>query len=159
DLTPWGGHKVQALPRLAAADRTANLIVAGGEVFTCNAFEAAVMVLPPDEAEAAAIRFERAPEGRMAWAQQVLGTDRLAPYAPGKSALRRPSRLIYNAVGGVDLPVVDAQLRAEVAAALEEADFVGVRDRATQQALAGMGIDSVLMPDGAALVAELFGER
>src|SRR5436190_1054322 len=85
DLTAWGGHGVQALGRLADDPRETSVIVAGGEVLTCEAWEAAVMVLSDDEANFAAARFGRAPQGRTAWAQRILGTVRRAPYVPAKS--------------------------------------------------------------------------
>ena len=159
DLTAWGGHRVEALARLAADLRPANVIVAGGEVLTCEAWQAAVMVLPDDEANAAAARFGRQAEGRAEWAQRILGTARRAPYAPAKSMFACPGRLIYNTVGGVELATSGTDLRGEVMAALRGADFVTVRDRVTQAALAAEGIAAALVPDCGALVAELFGDR
>ena len=159
DLTAWGGHRVEALARLAADLRPANVIVAGGEVLTCEAWQAAVMVLPDDEANAAAARFGRQAEGRAEWAQRVLGTARRAPYAPAKSMFACPGRLIYNAVGGVELATSGAGLRGEVVAALRGADLITVRDRVTQAALAAEGIAAALVPDCGVLVAELFGNR
>ena len=159
DLTAWGGHQVEALARLAADTRPTNIIVAGGEVLTCEAWQAAVMVLPDNEANAAAARFGRKTKGRTEWAQRILGTARRAPYAPAKSMVARPGRLIYNAVGGVELATSGAGLRREVMAALRSADLVTVRDRVTQAALAADGITAALAPDCGALVAELFGNR
>jgi hypothetical protein len=159
DLTARGGHRVEAIARLADDPRATNVIVAGGEVLTCEAWEAAVMVLSGDEANATAARFGREAQGRTAWAQRMLGTARRAPYVPAKSMFARPGRLIYNAVGGVELATSGAGLRDEVITALRSADFVSARDRVTQAALAAAGITAVLMPDCAALVAELFGDR
>lgn len=159
DLTAWGGHRVEALTRLAEDPRPTNVIVAGGEVLTCEAWQAAVMLLPDDEANAAAARFGRKAKGRAEWAQRILGTSRRAPYVSTKSMFARPGRLIYNAVGGVALATGKAALRAEVVAALRGADIVTVRDRVTQAALAVEGIAAALVPDCGALVAELFGDR
>ena len=159
DLTAWGGHRVETLARLAEDPRPANVIVAGGEVLTCEAWQAAVMVLPDDEVNAAAAHFGRQAEGRAEWAQRILGTARRVPYAPPKSMFARPGRLIYNAVGGVELATSEAGLRAEVVAALRGADLVSVRDRVTQATLAADGIAAALVPDCGALVAELFGNR
>ncbi len=156
DLSAWGGRRVQALSRLAGDPRPADVIVAGGEVLTCGAWEAAVMLLPGGEAKAAA-RLEDE-SARAECAQQVLGTPRQAPYVPAKSQLASPGRLIYNAVGGVDLPTCEAALRNEVLDALKGADFLSVRDRVTRQALAAEGIEAALAPDCGALIAELFGE-
>lgn len=159
DLTAWGGHRVQALARLADDPRPTNIIVAGGEVLTCEAWEAAVMLLPDDQAKAAAALLGREAERRTEWAQRILGTARRAPYAPARSMFAGPGRLIYNAVGGVALATSAAGLHDEVVAALRSADFISVRDRVTHAALAGEGIAAALVPDCAALVAELFGDR
>ena len=60
DLSAWGGYRVEALARLADDPRATDVIVAGGEVLTCEAWEAAVMRLPDKEANAAAEHFGRA---------------------------------------------------------------------------------------------------
>ena len=159
DLSAWGGYRVEALARLADDPRATDVIVAGGEVLTCEAWEAAVMLLPDNEANAAAAHFGREAERRTEWAQRILGTARRAPYAPAKSMFSCPGRLIYNAVGGVEFATSEAALRDEVKAALRSADFISVRDRVTQAALAAEGIAAVLVPDCGALVAELFGNR
>ena len=117
------------------------------------------MLLPEGEANAAAARFGRKTEGRAEWAQRIHGTARRAPYAPAKSMFVCPGRLIYNAVGGVELATSAAGLRDEVMAALRSADCISVRDRVTQAALAAQGLAAALVPDCGALVAELFGKR
>jgi hypothetical protein len=159
DLSAWGGHRVQALARLAGDPQPTSIIVAGGEVLSCEAWEAAVMVLPEGEANAAAARFGREPARRAQRAQQMLGTARRAPYAPAKAMFAFPVRLIYNAVGGVELATREAGLRDEVTATLRSADCISVRDRVTQAALAAQGIAAALVPDCGVLVAELFGNR
>lgn len=159
DLTAWGGHRVQALAQLADDPRPTDIIVAGGEVLTCEAWEAAVMLLPDAQASAAAALFGRQAKGRTQWAQRMLRTARRAPYAPAKSMFACPGRLVYNAVGGVALATSAADLHDEVVAALRSADFISVRDRVTQAALAAQGVAAALVPDCGALVAELFGDR
>jgi hypothetical protein len=158
DLMPWGGHRVESLAQIAADPLMTNLVVAGGEVLTCEAWQAAVMVLGDEEASAAAVCFLQDAEWRTDWARQILGTTQRAPYAPSKSMLAHAGRLIYNAVGGVELGSCDAAMRNEVIAALRSADSVSVRDRVTQAALAAQGVEAVLVPDCAVLVAELFGD-
>ncbi len=155
DLRAWGGQRVRTLAGLVADDRP-DVIVAGGEVLTCEAWQAAVMVLPDEEANAAAVRFASEQEGRAEWTQRILGTARRAPYVPAKSMFAHPGRLIFNAVGGVDLATSSAELRAEVIEALRGADFISVRDRVTQAALAAQSIEAELVPDCGVLAAALF---
>ncbi len=165
DLTPWGGHRVAALARLAATwesewgDRPADLIHVGGELLTCSLYEAAVMTLAPAEARAAIARHDHDAAGRQAWAEQRLGLEQQVAYLAPKALFDRPGRFVHLGVGGVALPRLPAAMRAEVIARLGESDALGVRDRATRAALAEAGIPAALMPDPAVLTAELFGDR
>ncbi|MBI4987851.1 MAG: polysaccharide pyruvyl transferase family protein [Rhodocyclales bacterium] len=178
DLTPFGGHRVRAIGELLRELPGAPVIHAGGELLTCDAWEAAVMLLPEEEVPAVIAQYDGTPQ-RFDWARRFLGRDDCAPYCLGKTLLRfsggscpRSGRydetksqspqygeVIFNGVGGIDLARRDAALRGEVMAKLREADWVGVRDRATQAHLAAAGISAALMPDPAVMTAELFGGR
>lgn len=125
-------------------------------MLTCEAWLAAFMLLPDDEAEAMARHFERVPGERSDWARGMLLSSRRAPYAPDRWQLRNCTRLIYNAVGGVDLAACDPVLRLEVVSGLRKADYVSVRDRVTQEALSGAGIAAQLAPDCATLTKQRF---
>lgn len=160
DLRHFGGHAVHAIGALAAAcgERPVNLIHVGGEILTCGAWQAAVMLLPLREARAVVARLDPRPEEALEWAQRRLGTRALAPYCvPGD--LFPGARVIYNAVGGTGLGECDEALRAEVLANLRAADMVGVRDRQTLAQLAEAGLTATLVPDPAVMVAALLGER
>jgi hypothetical protein len=161
DLRPFGGHQTIALNNLHAllGERPVTLIHAGGELLTCSAWEAAVMLSPMEAAVDIMRRFDGRSDEAQQWASRYLGVEELAPYAVHRSSLPAGSRIFYNAVGGVDLDQRAPALRAEVLAKLRDADGVTVRDRVTQRLLQGEGIDAALMPDPAALVAELFGDR
>ena len=158
DLTPFGGHRVRAIGEALREWPGAAVIHAGGELLTCDAWEAAVMLLPPDEARGVIARFDGRPE-RFVWARQFLGREDRAPYCLGKSQSLRHGGRIFLGVGGVDLDRRDAVLREEVLAKLRAADWIGVRDRLTLAHLSAAGIAATLMPDAAVLTAELFGER
>jgi hypothetical protein len=154
DLRAWGGHDVVALSSLAPHVDAA-LLHAGGELLTCTAWEAAVMLEHADAAQACIARYGRCAEDRAAFARASLGTDALAPYV----AAQGPWPSGFNAVGGVSLASCDANLRAEVLVKLRHARTVSVRDAHTQAALQAEGIDARLAPDPVALVAELFHDR
>ncbi|MCZ7654721.1 MAG: hypothetical protein M5R42_11245 [Rhodocyclaceae bacterium] len=47
DLTPCGGHRVRAIGEVLREFPGAPVIHAGGELLCCDAWEAAVMLLPP----------------------------------------------------------------------------------------------------------------
>jgi len=159
DLRAYGGYKVQSIVRLAAewGSRPINIIHAGGEILTCNAWQAAAMILPPNEAKDMIARYDRRPLAALDWAQRQLGMHALAPYSMPTQLFPHANKIIYNAVGGVDLDEGDTVLRAEVLANLKAADAVGVRDKCTHALLQAEGLRPRLMPDPAVMVAELFG--
>ncbi len=158
DLTPFGGHGVRAIGEVLRELPGAPVIHAGGELLCCDAWEAAVMLLPTEEASGVIAQYDGRP-GRFDWARQVLGRDDRAPYCLGKSQSLQDGARIFLGVGGVDLDRRDAALRVEVLAKLRAADWIGVRDSLTLAHLSDAGISATLMPDPAVLTAELFGER
>lgn len=158
DLTPSGGHRVRAIGEVFREWPGAPLIHAGGELLTCDAWEAAVMLLPPEEVPAVIAQYDGRSE-RFDWARQALGRADRAPYCLGKSQSPQHGARIFLGVGGVDLDRREPALREEVLAKLRTADWIGVRDRLTLAHLSAAGIAATLMPDPAVLTAELFGER
>lgn len=162
DMRCQGGHAVLAIGDLARelGATPVNLVHVGGEILTCAAWDAAVMLL--DEAGARGILAQdrhATAAARAAWAANALGTPALAPYVVAKARFAQPAAFVYNAVGGATLDRCDEALRGEVVAALRGADAVTVRDRHTQRSLAQEDIDATLLPDPGVMVAELFGER
>jgi hypothetical protein len=153
DLRGFGGHQVTPL-----AAPPARLIHAGGELLTCSAWQAAVMLLDPDAAADIIARYDADPESAAAWAAGQLGTSRAMPYVAGRDALAPGGKLIFNAVGGVEWALLSAAQQNEVKAALRQADWLSVRDHVTQAALRAEGIDAALCPDPAVMVAHCFGE-
>ena len=153
DLGACGGHRVTTLPA-----QLTHLIHAGGELLTCTAWQAAVMLLDPAAAAEIIARYDADPAAGAAWTARQLGTARTMPYVVGRDALVPGGKLIFNAVGGVEWESLTAAQRDEVKAALREADWLSVRDRVTQAALRAEGIDAPLCPDPAVMVAECFGE-
>lgn len=147
DLRMFGGHRVTPL-----TGRPTHLIHAGGELLTCTAWQAAVMLLDPARAAAAIARYDDHPDAAAAWAARQLDVARTMPYVIGRDALAPGGKLIFNAVGGVEWAALGATQRAEVRAALEGADWLSVRDRVTQQALLLEGIEAPLCPDPAVMV-------
>jgi len=161
DMRPYGGHQVRALAQLALemGNHPINIFHAGGELLTCDAWQAAVMLQAPEQAQAIIARLDAHAAEKQKWAQGMLGIGVLAPYAVARRLFPGVASVIYNGVGGIDLASRDAPFRAEVAAKLKEADQVGVRDKVTLSGLAAAGIEARLMPDPAVMVAGLFGEE
>ena len=157
DLRAFGGHQVEALGAWGD-ERPVQLIHVGGELLTCTAWQAAVMLLDPDKAAEAIARYDAHADAAAAWAARQLGTVRAIPYVVGREGIAGSGRLIFNAVGGVEWMAVPAAAREGVRAALGQADWVSVRDHRTQAALRAEGLDCPLCPDPAVMVAACFGE-
>ncbi|TXL64842.1 polysaccharide pyruvyl transferase family protein [Zeimonas arvi] len=170
DLRALGGHRVRPLGTVAAELATrpdaapATLIHVGGEILCCDAWQAAVMLLPDDEVAPIIARLDAQPAARMAWAQQRLadatGDPRArAPYVAARARFPAIARVLHAGVGGADLDRRDPALRAEVLAKLASADGVAVRDQRSLAQLEAAGLAPRLVPDPAVMVAELFGAR
>jgi hypothetical protein len=160
DLRPVGGKRVCRLcDVLARVGRHAGaLIHAGGELLTCNAWEAAVMLLPPRQAAPLVKRLDHDFEGRAAWAHDRLRRPDLAPYLAAP-AMPAGLRVLHVGLGGVGLAQCAAAMQREVLDKLRQSGAVSVRDRITHGLLARAGIASRLMPDPAALTARLLDGR
>lgn len=161
DLSTCGGHAVQALAQLAArvGETPVDILHVGGEILTCSAWEAAVMLLPPTQAPAVIAQLDADPAGRAAWAREQLGLHDLAPYLLPDGLFANVVKVSYHAIGGIDLDLLEAPMRAEVVAKLKAANCVGVRDRHTHAMLEFAGVGCHLEPDPAVMVAELFAPR
>ncbi|WP_250516218.1 polysaccharide pyruvyl transferase family protein [Caballeronia sp. INDeC2] len=161
DLRAHGGHDIAALSQRAKRwrDEPVAFIHAGGELLTCDAWEAAVMLTKPEEVQTRIARYDSCAQDRNAWARAELGTDALAPYVIGRETFARAASICFNAIGGATLDAREAALREEVLTKLRSADHISVRDRQTQATLKRAGIDARLVPDPASLIAELFDER
>jgi hypothetical protein len=153
DLRSFGGHLVMPLPV-----QPTRLIHAGGELLTCTAWQAAVMLLDTGEADAVIARYDADPDAAAEWAARQLGTSRRMPYVVGRDMLAPGGKLIFNAVGGVAWHALSVAQRDEVKTALGAADWLSVRDHVTRAALRDEGLDASLCPDPAVMVAACFGE-
>ena len=158
DMRPFGGHRTHALACLAAelGGMPVRLIHVGGEILTCEAWHAALMLQPPAEVPALVARLDAHPAERQAWAHATLGLASHAPYVVGRRLFPR-AQLIHAGVGGAGLQHSPPALRDAVIEALGEADMVSVRDRQTLAQLHAAGIPAHLLPDPAVLTAECFG--
>lgn len=160
DLRPYGGHRIHSLRQLADRLRgSVRILHAGGELLTCSAWEAAVMLLSASEAKQVLACCGGDAAAQKHWAREYLGTADHAPYALARAFFPHAASFAYNAVGGVDLATQNPGLREEVVRKLTQADYVAVRDRHTLAALHASGVAAHLLPDSAVMVAELFANK
>jgi hypothetical protein len=158
DLRRHGGHGVEALRDvLRTAGAAAPILHVGGELLTCGAWEAAVMLLPPAQAQKEAARFAAAPDQSMAWARSMLAAGGHAPYL--FAASKQPWRkILFTGVGGAAFQAMDGAMRSEVLDKLRGAVHLSVRERRTQAQLAAAGVRAMLVPDPAVMVAAYFDQ-
>jgi hypothetical protein len=163
DLRAWDGHAVRAFEDLAACSREneLNVIHAGGELLTCDAWEAFVMLSPPARVRAAIAEEGEWRRDPLQWAAAKLGTASRAPYviSPMSFPQVRLNTISFHAIGGADLDRREPNFRAEVIEKIRSAHHVSVRDSKTQAHLRAAGIGAPLVPDPAVMVAELFGAQ
>lgn len=161
DLRAYGGHAVRALSEVHATlgAQAVDLLHVGGEILTTTAWQAAVMLLPPAEAQATLAYLQDRPDEKAAWVQRMVGCAGEAPYLAERSTWPALRQVLCTGVGGAQLDTASPALRAEVLAKLRVADALAVREARTQQQLQAAGVAATLLPDPAVLMAELFGER
>ncbi len=153
DLRPWGGHLVKSLASIRL-DEDTTLIHCGGELLTCTAYQAAVMLQLPEQAGQAIAQYDAEPAAARKWAEQVLHTRRHIPYV----VRTEKAKLVFNAVGGVDWALLETAQQEEAVEALKQADWISVRDHVTQNHLQAAGITASLCPDPAVMVKEYFDD-
>lgn len=160
DLSSAGGYRSRPIFRMAQelGDRPISILHVGGELLTCDAWQAAVMVQAPEQVQPIIRQLEGRAVERAAWARNELGLSALAPYTLDRELFHGAVQMIYSAVGGVELNERDELFRAEVITKLKGADYISVRDQQTWTHLNHVGINSQLVPDPVVMVAELFGE-
>lgn len=161
DFHHYGGHIVSAISALTETleDRPVKLIHVGGEILTCDAWQAAVMLSPVEWVNEIIASLGKRSTEKFEWAHNELHTNALAPYTVARQQFLNTEKVIYNSVGGVDLNALHPAMREEVLTKLRNADFVSVRDTHTQAALASADIRARLLPDPVVMLAELFGEH
>lgn len=161
DLSVYGGHATEPLALWAHefTGERIDIIHVGGEILTCDAWQAAVMVSSEEEAQRAIASYDKDADARLEWGRSLLHTERKIPYVAGKNQFSKAGACIFCGVGGVELANLAPSFRDEVLTTLKEADYLGVRDRLTMRSLAEQGIDAKLVPDPAVMADALFGDR
>ena len=135
DLAAYGGHRVEALAKLATewGERPVDIIHVGGEILTCDAWQAAVMLLPPEEVQGVIARFERRPEaGRGMGARQAAASPRwrLMPWR-GRCFRMPPGSPTTRSAASTSMSAIP-HCAARSWPSWQSADAVSVRDLRTQ---------------------------
>lgn len=133
DMRVFVGPQVVPLAE-AIAGGPVRLVHVGGELLDCDSDQAAFML-----------------------GKSAVATRRQCAYAVAKRDLPAGSTVEFRAVGGVGLAERPPAFRAEVLAALVQADKLSVRDAVTRDFLSANGIQADLVPDPVSRIAKLFG--
>lgn len=159
DLRQYGGHRVEAICTLAGAcrDRTIDLVHVGGELLTCDAWEASVMLSSAQRVKSVIHQRGTWLRTPLEWANEQLGVPTRAPYVVPRERFTHIRNLAFNAIGGVELDRCEHRMRDEVIGTLKRASDVTVRDAVTLKWLEAEDIPVRLLPDPVVMVAELFG--
>jgi len=159
DMSPYGGFRITSIDELARRWRDApvEIIHIGGEILSTTAWQAAVMLAEPAEAQALIGRYDADPAAGCAYASGLFGFSAQAPYLVGRELFPQARRIVCNAVGGADLAAMEEAFRDEVLRKLAGVDVLFVREHSTQAALRAAGIEAGLAPDPAVLTVQLFG--
>ncbi|NMG42774.1 polysaccharide pyruvyl transferase family protein [Aromatoleum toluvorans] len=160
DLRDSGGFRTVPLATVIeayGADEV-DFVHVGGEVLTTTAWEAAVMLQRPEDVRRLLAAHDRSGTARDDWAAACLGTARRIPYVVAQDDLPRTWRTHFRGIGGVAFEALRAADRHSVLRALKGATTLGVRDRATFEALRRAGFDADLAPDPAAETRQLLGD-
>lgn len=160
DLRAYGGHRVESISTLAStwSGSAVDIIHVGGELLTCDAWQAAVMLSSAERAKSIIAEQAAWLAAPIEWARAHVGLPARAPYVLSRALFPQARRIVFNAVGGVDLDSREVPMRTEVLHALRSAQDITVRDAITRRSLAAAGVTARLLPDPAVMVATLFGE-
>lgn len=145
DLRACGGDHVRALAGLLARPNAAGarLLHVGGELMTCDPWQAAVMLLPPEQADAVLTRAPAPPYACRAWLRGMLGAARAAPYCVAPADFPALSRVAYTGLGGVALDELSHARRVRILGTLRQADAILARDARSLAHLRAAGITVV----------------
>ena len=102
ELRRAGGFAVAALDDIVAAQagHAFDLLQVGGEILGCSRYEAAVMLLAPDEAARIVARLDRDTTAREHWAAGQPGTARELPYVASRGDVPGVRRILHARIVG-----------------------------------------------------------
>jgi len=162
DLSRYGGKPTRSIRELLSSDAmpdNSTMIVAGGEVLAASWCDMMIdLVRNPLKF---LLRFARRAGGRRAISRvssRILGVDLVYPWVLTPGDFSSNVRIVYNAVGGVDLRLLPTPEQALVRRMVTTASYISVRDRETKLLLDNWeDVSAVeLCPDSAVLISDLF---
>lgn len=86
------------------------------------------------------------------------GVNHVHAFAVARHDFPARVRVVYNSVGAIGLRACEAQTRAKIAAQLNEADYLSVRDTVSRVVLTEAGVtrEIAVAPDSAVLIADIY---
>ena len=152
DLSYFGALPTKSYKKFQdAVNKTkGNIIVGGGEVFFAN-WRTLYSFINPYYAYVLKFKIFRKLDQKINLPKILLSKhSSIIPFVP----LKNNSELFFSSVGGRFYG--ESKQNVIVANLLREANFISVRDKRTKESLKTYNINSVLVPDSAILMSELF---
>ena len=133
------------------------LVIGGGEVFFTNWTKLYGFINPTYRRFTKSKLFRRI-DKHINSAALLLSSNRVkVPFVPSKEELGVPRmRIAYNSVGGRFVGSKTNQRNQHINDALKSADYISVRDQRCQSSLKSHDIESILIPDSALLMSDLY---
>ena len=132
------------------------LIVGGGEVFFAS-WETLYGFISPVYVKSKGYKLLNRFFRRLNFPSILLSKNNVQiPFVPTSNELNGNLKLIFNAVGGNFSGNILSQRNQIIIDRLKEAEYISVRDKRTQLILARNGIYTVLSPDSALIISDLY---
>jgi len=157
DLSHFGGVKTKSMAELKCDDVDI-IILVGGEILTANWFDTYYYLIN-NQFSALGVKVLR----------KVVGYERMEKIARKKLRLTQKlpwiidnidystSKIIYNAVGGVDVLELPESKLEKLEVSLKRANYISVRDEKTINDLLKLGVSNVrITPDSAFIMSKVF---
>ncbi|OMH39690.1 polysaccharide pyruvyl transferase family protein [Motiliproteus sp. MSK22-1] len=159
DLLDYGALKTESIKDcLNKSGSDAVIILAGGDVISCDWFSA-ISYLIPDKLEyffeRVIFRFFSKPLLNVA--KKYVGVHSYFPFQPDKRELIGSRSVIYNSVGATGVSGVSGDAISELTSTLGMASYISVRDTFSRDSVKDVcDLDVEMSPDSATMMGEVF---
>jgi len=160
DLTGVGGVATEDLltfyKSCSQADKKVSIIIAGGEAIDASWSSLFAALNTKFQTLEWVIRKTRLPIPLNNFARMGLKGRTTFPFTFSKSEFDGVKAVIYNSLGGSNVPNLSQKDKARLSEIVKDVDYLSVRDKLTQKNIQNLGGNSQLFPDSAILMSKFF---
>ena len=161
DFLKRGGLPTKSMRNMISSgelDEFDRIIIAGGQVLNAS-WTTIISYLGPDlNLSLRVIRKFFGKAKADIFARYLSGIPWHQPFVIPSGFFKNGS-VAYNAVGGVSIEQLPADYLSVLLRSVEAADYVSVRDKATQEAFGRLGVEVHLVPDSAVVMSSIFSKN